>query len=75
MELGGVSAPVPFGGNVTERSAPELSAVLPLSLELDPESACVPIAGQELKLGVVTAMLGCPFFLWLILRGRARATS
>lgn len=35
----------------------------------------VPIAGQELKLGVVTAMLGCPFFLWLILRGRARATS
>lgn len=46
MELGGVSAPVPFGGNVTERSAPELSAVLPLSLELNPESACVPIAGQ-----------------------------
>lgn len=35
----------------------------------------VPIGGQELKLGVVTAMLGCPFFLWLILRGRARATS
>ena len=35
----------------------------------------VPIGGQELKLGVVTAMLGCPFFLWLILHGRARATS
>jgi len=35
----------------------------------------VPVAGQELKLGVVTAMLGCPFFLWLILRGRAQATS
>jgi iron complex transport system permease protein len=35
----------------------------------------VPIAGQELKLGVVTAMLGCPFFLWLIVRGRGRATS
>ena len=33
------------------------------------------IAGQELKLGVVTAMLGCPFFLWLIVRGRARAGS
>lgn len=30
----------------------------------------VPIAGQELKLGVVTAMLGAPFFLWLIVRGR-----
>lgn len=35
----------------------------------------VPIGGQELKLGVLTAMLGCPFFLWLILHGRARATS
>ena len=35
----------------------------------------VPVGGQELKLGVVTAMLGCPFFLWLILHGRARATS
>lgn len=31
---------------MTERPASELSAVLPLSLELDPESACVPIAGQ-----------------------------
>jgi len=30
----------------------------------------VPVGGQELKLGVVTAVLGCPFFLWLILRGR-----
>ena len=35
----------------------------------------VPVAGQELKLGVVTAMLGCPFFLWLILRGRGSMTS
>lgn len=31
----------------------------------------VPINGQELKLGVVTAMVGAPFFLWLILRGKA----
>ena len=35
----------------------------------------VPVGGQELKLGVVTAMLGCPFFLWLILRGRGSMTS
>lgn len=30
----------------------------------------VPINGQELKLGVLTALLGAPFFLWLVLRGR-----
>jgi iron complex transport system permease protein len=35
----------------------------------------VHVGGQELKLGVVTAMLGCPFFLWLILGGRARTAS
>lgn len=35
----------------------------------------VPVGGQELKLGVVTAMLGCPFFLWLIIRGRGGMTS
>jgi iron complex transport system permease protein len=28
----------------------------------------IPVAGQELKLGVVTALIGAPFFLWLILR-------
>jgi iron complex transport system permease protein len=26
--------------------------------------------GQELKLGVVTALIGAPFFLWLVLRQR-----
>lgn len=31
----------------------------------------VPINGQELKLGVLTAMIGAPFFLRLILRGKA----
>lgn len=30
----------------------------------------VPVNGQELKLGVLTALLGAPFFLWLVLRGR-----
>lgn len=33
----------------------------------------VPIDGPELKLGVVTALLGAPFFLWLILRTRREA--
>lgn len=31
----------------------------------------VPVGGQELKLGVLTALLGAPFFLWLIMRSRA----
>lgn len=31
-----------------------------------------PIGGQELKLGVLTAMVGAPFFLWLIVRQRAQ---
>lgn len=30
--------------------------------------------GRELKLGVVTALVGAPFFLWLILRGRSGLT-
>ena len=30
----------------------------------------VPVAGQELKLGVVTALIGAPFFLHLILSER-----
>lgn len=30
----------------------------------------VPVNGQELKLGVLTALLGAPFFLWLVVRGR-----
>lgn len=29
--------------------------------------------GVELKLGVLTALIGAPFFLWLILKGRAGA--
>jgi iron complex transport system permease protein len=29
--------------------------------------------GAELKLGVVTALLGAPFFLWLVLRLREEA--
>ena len=31
----------------------------------------LPFSGGELKLGVVTAMIGAPFFLWLILKGKA----
>ncbi len=30
----------------------------------------LPVAGHDLKLGVVTALIGAPFFLWLILRQR-----
>ncbi len=30
----------------------------------------VPVAGEELKLGVLTALLGAPFFLWLLVRAR-----
>ena len=33
----------------------------------------LPADGPELKLGVVTALLGAPFFLWLILRTRRQA--
>lgn len=33
----------------------------------------LPVDGPELKLGVVTALLGAPFFLWLILRTRSEA--
>lgn len=33
----------------------------------------LPVNGPELKLGVVTALLGAPFFLWLILRARREA--
>jgi iron complex transport system permease protein len=31
--------------------------------------------GMELKLGVVTALIGAPFFLWLIFRARAEMES
>jgi ABC-type Fe3+-siderophore transport system permease subunit len=27
-------------------------------------------SGLDLKLGVLTALIGAPFFLWLILKGR-----
>lgn len=30
----------------------------------------LPVNGPELKIGVVTALLGAPFFLWLVLRTR-----
>jgi len=30
----------------------------------------LPVNGQELKLGVLTALIGAPFFLWLVVRGR-----
>jgi iron complex transport system permease protein len=30
----------------------------------------VPVNGQELRLGVVTALIGAPFFLWLVVKGR-----
>ena len=31
----------------------------------------LPVGGHDLKLGVVTALIGAPFFLWLIVRQRA----
>lgn len=30
----------------------------------------LPLAGKDLKLGVVTALIGAPFFLWLVIRQR-----
>ncbi len=30
----------------------------------------IPVGGQELKLGVLTALIGAPFFLWLVVKGR-----
>ncbi len=33
----------------------------------------IPVNGPEPKLGVVTALIGAPFFLWLILRTRKEA--
>ncbi|OYU14145.1 MAG: ABC transporter permease [Alphaproteobacteria bacterium PA4] len=30
----------------------------------------LPVNGQELKLGVLTALIGAPFFLWLVVRAR-----
>ncbi|MEP1776908.1 MAG: iron chelate uptake ABC transporter family permease subunit, partial [Nitratireductor sp.] len=30
--------------------------------------------GRDLKLGVLTAIVGAPFFLWLIWRSRGRLT-
>jgi iron complex transport system permease protein len=32
-------------------------------------------SGMELKLGVLTALIGAPFFLWLILRARTELES
>jgi iron complex transport system permease protein len=29
----------------------------------------------ELRLGVLTALIGAPFFLWLVLRGRSEMAS
>lgn len=34
----------------------------------------LPVNGPELKIGVVTALLGAPFFLWLVLRTRRENT-
>ena len=33
----------------------------------------IPVNGPELKIGVVTSLVGAPFFLWLILRTRREA--
>jgi iron complex transport system permease protein len=30
----------------------------------------IPVNGQELKLGVLTALIGAPFFLWLVIKAR-----
>ncbi len=42
-------------------------AVLLLAADL---AVRLPVNGQELKLGVLTALIGAPFFLWLVVRGR-----
>jgi iron complex transport system permease protein len=33
------------------------------------------VAPAELPIGIVTALLGAPFFLWLLLRDRKRGTG
>jgi len=45
-----------------------LTAVADIAIRLMPP-------GPELKLGVVTALLGAPFFLQLIMRPRAGAAA
>ncbi len=45
-----------------------------LTLLADLVVRALPLA-TELKVGVVTALIGTPFFLWLILRGRGRWTG
>ena len=32
----------------------------------------LPVNGQELKLGVLTALVGAPFFLWRVIANRGR---
>lgn len=44
-----------------------------LTLAADVGVRLLPTGGQELKLGVVTALIGAPFFLYLVLRSRREA--
>jgi iron complex transport system permease protein len=46
-----------------------LGAVLLLAADL---AARTVVAPAELPIGIVTALLGAPFFLWLLLRDRAQ---
>lgn len=48
-----------------------LGASLLLSADLLARTIAVP---AEVPLGIVTALIGCPFFLWLLLRNQGRVT-
>lgn len=49
---------------------PSALAGAALVLAADTATKLVPTSGQELKLGVFTALIGVPFFLYLVLRQR-----
>jgi iron complex transport system permease protein len=64
-------------GSLADRSLPQLWAAGPvivvagaLLLMVADMLVRVPVNGQELRLGVVTALIGAPFFLWLVVKGR-----
>ncbi len=62
---------------VGHRPAPLLAAsalggaLLTLSADI---AVRVVLPGQEMKLGVLTALIGAPFFLWLVLHARERGS-
>ena len=63
----------PFAQHMPSRLLP-LSAFAGAILVLlaDMLVRIVPTSGTELKLGVITALIGAPFFLWVVLRSRGR---